>query len=191
MPEDAGYWPVFPPRVGEGPRACLGCPPEARELRLLCDEMLARLGRYLRAAGYDTLFAFGGAPDRVWVEQARSEHRLLLTCDRRLLLLRGAGGVVRWLPQGELESQAALLRECVGVDWLWRPFTRCLIDNLVLAEASPGARLHMPSCLRASEARECPGCRRIYWAGSHHRRMHGRLARWRNGESLQAGCARR
>src|SRR5689334_350075 len=36
---------------------------EEHELRLMCDEMLLRLGRWLRAAGYDTAFAAGGADD--------------------------------------------------------------------------------------------------------------------------------
>lgn len=141
--------------------------------------MLARLARYLRAAGYDTELASDGAADRHWIEQARREGRLLLTCDRQLLLHKAADGVVLHLQQGRLDQQAAVLRERCGVDWLWHPFSRCLMDNTPLRPASPASLMRLPECVRDREARECPHCARIYWAGSHHRRMHNRLAHWR------------
>ncbi|RFA27009.1 hypothetical protein CAI21_15770 [Alkalilimnicola ehrlichii] len=37
---------------------------EAIRPRLLCDEMLLRLARWLRAAGYDTALAVSGMQDR-------------------------------------------------------------------------------------------------------------------------------
>jgi uncharacterized protein with PIN domain len=52
--------------------------------RLLCDEMLRGLGRWLRAAGYDTVIAKGGLPDRTLAERRTEEDRVLLTKDRDL-----------------------------------------------------------------------------------------------------------
>lgn len=57
----------------------------ADELRFLCDEMLAGLGRWLRIAGYDTAIASGGRRDRDLVKQAHAEQRILLTRDRRVV----------------------------------------------------------------------------------------------------------
>ena len=62
----------------------------ADELRLLCDEMLAGLGRWLRLAGYDTEIAGRGRRDRDILEQAHAEQRVLLTRDRRILEIRQA-----------------------------------------------------------------------------------------------------
>jgi uncharacterized protein with PIN domain len=53
-------------------------------MRLLCDEMLKRVGRWLRAAGYDVAIVEDGARDDDLLKRATAEHRLLLTCDRRL-----------------------------------------------------------------------------------------------------------
>jgi uncharacterized protein len=39
------------------------------ELRFLCDEMLRGLGRWLRAAGYDTVIADGGIAN--WMPASR------------------------------------------------------------------------------------------------------------------------
>jgi uncharacterized protein len=46
--------------------------------------MLTGIGRWLRAAGYDTVIAAGGASDADLLAQARAESRVLLTCDRGL-----------------------------------------------------------------------------------------------------------
>ena len=107
-------------------------PSHGGDRKFVCDEMLGRLARYLRAAGYDTAMASGGAPDRQWLEVARREARTLLTCDRQLLRHKAARGRVLWLRQGALDQQAFVLREELGVDWLWRPFTRCLVDNVTM-----------------------------------------------------------
>ena len=53
-------------------------------MRFLCDEMLVRLARLLRAAGYDTYLAAGGEPDAELIKTARREGRILITRDKRL-----------------------------------------------------------------------------------------------------------
>ena len=52
--------------------------------RFLCDEMLHGLGRWLRAAGYDTVIVKGGIPDRELARRCAGEDRILLTKDRHL-----------------------------------------------------------------------------------------------------------
>ena len=52
--------------------------------RFLCDQMLHGLGRRLRAAGYDTVIAVGGIPDRELAGRCAGEDRVLLTKDRHL-----------------------------------------------------------------------------------------------------------
>ena len=61
------------------------------ERRLLCDEMLQGLGRWLRAAGHDTAIAAGGVADTTLVELALAESRILVTCDRALAQRSVAG----------------------------------------------------------------------------------------------------
>lgn len=52
--------------------AALGKAPPSRAVcdRLLCDEMLIRLGRWLRAAGYDTAIATARGADRALVDDS-------------------------------------------------------------------------------------------------------------------------
>ena len=94
--------------------------------------MLRGLGRWLRAAGYDTVLAAGGIPDRILAAHCAREGRVLLTKDRHL-----AAAVKDVLPMllvpGEgIDDGARALRIALGVDWQHAPFTRCLVDNTPL-----------------------------------------------------------
>ena len=147
--------------------------------RFRCDRMLARLGRFLRAAGYDTEIADDGADDRDLVARAASEARVLLTCDRAIAQHAAARGAVI-LPANGVDAQVRALAGALDIDWEMAPFTRCLIDNARLrtARADEIARLPARSRQLGGPFRVCPACARLYWPGSHVRRMRARLARW-------------
>jgi uncharacterized protein with PIN domain len=84
-------------------------------VRLLCDEMLKGIGRWLRAAGYDTAIARDGTADDELLARARAEDRILLTCDRALAA-RGAPAAVVLLASESLDEAAAVLRERLAID---------------------------------------------------------------------------
>jgi hypothetical protein len=143
---------------------------------LCCDVGLKGLARWLRAAGHDTMIA----PDRLddafllaWLGQ----ERRLLTADRRLARAARRATLV----EGDgIEAQALRVREALGLDWLHRPFSRCLVDNAPLAPLPETARHHLPPAARALPGpfHRCPACGRVFWPGSHVRRMRARLERW-------------
>jgi hypothetical protein len=140
--------------------------------------MLSGLGRWLRAAGYDTDKAERGEHDRALLVLAEREGRVFLTRDGSIARLPTAGAV--WmLARGGLEAEARELT-ARGVDWLHAPFTRCLADNTPLAQAGPAELARMPRESRELPGphRACPECGRVYWPGSHVRRMQATLARW-------------
>jgi uncharacterized protein with PIN domain len=144
-------------------------------MRFLCDEMLVRLARLLRAAGYDIYLAVGGEADAELIRTARREGRILVTRDKRLaaafeesVLVKGWG----------VEAEAHALSRAVVLDWSFAPFTRCVVDNAHLRDASPDEVARLPERARAlgGPFRVCPACGRAYWPGSHVRRMEARLA---------------
>lgn len=150
-------------------------------MHLFCDAMLASLARWLRAAGYDTGLAPASAADRAILEACRADARILVTRDRHLAAHAGAGVCVVLLTANRLDAQALQLGEALGIDWTLAPFTRCLLDNTPLHPASPEQRARVPPRARdlPGPFRACPACGRIYWPGSHVRRMQERLAQWR------------
>lgn len=145
--------------------------------RFICDAMLGRLARCLRAAGYDTLLATAES-DRELLALARREERTLLTCDRYIIDHRNAREHVLLLPQGDLDTLVRHLMAHRHVDWLTRAFSRCLLDNAMLETAGPEHRARLPCLVEQEPAMHCPHCDRIYWAGAHYRRLRSRLEGW-------------
>jgi uncharacterized protein with PIN domain len=150
------------------------------DLALFCDAMLAGLARWLRAAGYDAGLAPVGAMDRAVRDACRTQSRILVTRDRHLAMHAGKGIGVVLLTVDGLDAQAAALTAALGIDWTRAPFTRCLLDNTPLHQASPGERTRVPPQARdlPGPFRACPACGRVYWPGSHVRRMQARLEQW-------------
>src|SRR5437763_15613850 len=93
-------------------------------VRLFCDEMLARLGRWLRAAGYDTAIAAGGMPDAALIARCVAEDRILLTRDRYLAAVADGRVSIVCLAETDLARQARALRAALDIDWEHAPFTR-------------------------------------------------------------------
>jgi len=145
---------------------------------LLCDRMLDRLGRYLRAAGHDTAIAGPDDTDATILARCNAESRLLLTCDRALA---GRAGRALLLPANGLDGAARALAGALALDWLHAPFSRCLIDNAAVVPAQPEDLERLPPRARevGGPVMRCPECGRLYWPGSHVRRMEARLKSWR------------
>src|SRR5215472_13209613 len=144
--------------------------------------MLARLGRWLRAAGYDTVIAKGGVPDRELTVCCAEEDRVLLTRDRHLFAVAGDVARVILVPEDRIDRIAIGLRDTLKLDWQHAPFTRCLVDNRVLKEAPPELAVRVPARSRTADGPllVCPDCGRLYWPGGHVHRMQQRLAAWQH-----------
>lgn len=148
--------------------------------RFLCDEMLGSLCRYLRAAGYDTLLANNGASDAELLRQCHAEGRYFLTQDALVREHKAANGIALILPHAPLDEIAELVGAHFSIDWLDRAFTRCLVDNspLVAADATAIARAPQDALKPDEPLLHCPNCGRVYWRGSHYKRMRTRLLAW-------------
>ena len=148
--------------------------------RFLCDEMLQRLGRWLRAAGYDTVIAKNAEADYQLLRQAIDEGRLLITRDRQLHEHRRAEGTVIFIDGVNMEQYAASLSAQVTIDWLMQPFSRCMNCNTELLNATPGQirSLALQNKTHINAAYYCPSCNQVFWDGSHVKRMRRHLNDW-------------
>ncbi|MCG6943692.1 MAG: Mut7-C ubiquitin/RNAse domain-containing protein [Thiohalocapsa sp.] len=149
-----------------------------RTPRFLCDTHLGKLGRRLRLLGFDTLLAqdaSGEDPgDDALVRLASEQHRILLTRDRALLARPSLTHALA-VPQAPVDAQLRDLIERLHLQRAAEPFTRCTCCNTLVEPADPAELPALPPGVLARQDRfwRCPGCGRVYWEGSHHRRLRG------------------
>lgn len=147
-------------------------PAPLREIRFVVDVNLGRLAGYLRMTGFDTSYR-NDADDASLVAISHREHRILLTRDRQLLKHGDVshGYYVRHRhPAQQLREILRRFDLCNSLD----PFSRCLRCNRRLKPAAKSTvQDRIPPRTRRCYDRfwRCTGCHRIYWEGSHYRRM--------------------
>jgi len=139
--------------------------------------MLGTLAKWLRILGYDTLFD-PELNDHQLVRLARAEGRVLLTRDRELARRRGVRVL---LVAGEhLDEQVTQVLADLGLS-PQHPFSRCPVCNEPLvARDRQAVRERVPAYVARTQKtfKVCPACQRVYWRGTHWRRMADRLARF-------------
>ena len=114
--------------------------------------MLQRVGRWLRAAGYDTRIANPGTSDRELLQLALEEGRWLITRDRKLTEHRHAVDAVMLLRGNTVDQCIRELRSRLAIDLDYQPFSRCLRCNSPLEPARAEHLHEMPIRARALSA---------------------------------------
>ena len=149
-------------------------------MKFLCDQMLARLGRWLRAAGYDTAIIDKVMIDREIFDLAVQENRFLLTRDKHFLDIPESSYQVIWLKGNTTDECAKELSEKLKLNWLILPFSRCLVCNTLLVEAPKNLYDRLPSDIirQVKPVMYCQNCDQLFWIGSHTQRMILQLQSW-------------
>jgi len=153
--------------------------PNAAAPAFWCDAMLGGLARWLRAAGYDAAWQ-EGIDDAELLRLALASGRILLTADTRLAD-HGAirSGRIRALlvPHGMGKfDQLAFVVRALALP-LREP--RCMACGGALrAIPKESARPEAPPRTYAwcDEFCRCSRCAKLFWRGTHWRRIESRLA---------------
>ena len=139
--------------------------------------MLIKLGRWLRVAGYDTRIARHGMSDGQILGLARQESRLLISRDRKLMEFRDAASTVVLLDCQLMDQCLEEITIKLHINWLFRPFSRCLKCNTLLVAARPEHYRQLSDNFKSTVTGlcYCPGCSQLFWEGGHVRRMRDQL----------------
>jgi len=118
-----------------------------------------------------------GLTDEGIARRALAQDRIILSRDQRLLRRKNIvfGRLVRGVRPWE---QLLEIIDLFGLKPRVRPFSRCIHCNVTLKlrpKAEIQERLEPLTRKHYHVFHECPECKRIYWAGSHHERMRERL----------------
>lgn len=147
-------------------------------IRFATDASLGKLGRHLRAAGFDTLCQhqsrYRDFFDRM------DTGRVILTRTRAVRARFPDRAMVFIRDNDPLRQMVQVVRELGIRKSDLRPFSRCLGCNTAIRRVDREAvRDRVPAyvwhCHRTFHG--CGRCKRIYWAGSHRDRMGTQIAR--------------
>jgi uncharacterized protein len=144
--------------------------------RFVADGHLGGLTRNLRLLGFDVAYR-QSADDRQLLQVMVRENRALLTRDRRLLM----HAIVQhgYCPRSQnADEQTIEIVRRFDLSELIVPFTRCLRCNAPLeaaAKADVIDKLEPLTKIYYDQFRRCPGCKQIYWSGSHFPKLQKRI----------------
>ena len=146
-------------------------------MKLLCDDNLGKLTKYLRMLGFDTFFKVDIA-DAELLGVMLKENRIVITRDHHL--------IKRIEPDRFLliESDLPEMQLKQVIDQLKLPldrgnlFSRCLECNEVCEDVTADEVKDQvfPYIIKTQDTfKRCPSCHKIYWRGSHYKDMMDKL----------------
>ena len=146
----------------------------------LVDQMLLRLGRWLRLVGLDVANP-GEANDKKLLQKSGQENRTLITRDRNLAeLCKTAGVNCIFIKSNRLYDQMREMAR-IGIKLQLNP-QKCTICNGTLRETIKQINSENSHFSNLEKTWECEECGKLYWAGSHWKKMEEILDKIGSGE---------
>lgn len=152
-------------------------PAPLRVTRFIADVHLGTLARYLRLLGFDTVWERDFSDETI-IDRSVREKRVILTRDRGILR-HGRVTHGYWLRSTDPRQQLDEVVRALDLSGAIEPYTRCLECNGTLRAAAPAevAGDVPPRVLEYyREFSKCNGCGRVYWAGSHRKKLDAIVA---------------
>jgi uncharacterized protein with PIN domain len=156
-------------------------PAPLRVTRFVADVHLGSLARHLRLLGFDTTWE-RDLDDEEIIRIARDERRIILTRDKGILK---NGHVTHgyWLRSTDPITQVEEVVRAIDLARNIEPYTRCMECNGEVQPVDRAAVVHsvpLQVFLVYRDFKRCVRCHRVYWKGSHLRRLDRIIERARN-----------
>ena len=146
-------------------------------MKFLVDRMMGKLAKGLRMLGYDTVY-YRGEDAYQLISLARQEGRVIITRNTRLTPKRSEDRIVRVEEDDPYLQFKELVRKGQVSFDEEKLFSRCLLCNAVLDQISrEEVEGRVPDFIfhHHQEFFRCSQCQRIYWPGSHQKKMQSRV----------------
>ncbi|MDP4204916.1 MAG: Mut7-C RNAse domain-containing protein [Bacteroidota bacterium] len=140
--------------------------------RFVVDAHLGKLAKYLRIMGFDSLYRNDYRDDEIRFI-ASLQHRIILTRDKELLMSKKVnhGYYVRSVV---FKEQVVEVLNKFDLYSGIKPLSRCIICNHKLHKVSVASlsdKINPEIGSSFDEFFKCRNCKKIYWKGSHYKRM--------------------
>lgn len=152
-------------------------------MKILCDQMLGTLAKWLRILGFDTFYAQNKMTDDALLEIAKKEKRIIITRDKELTFRAKK----QLIPTVEMQETDLIeqIRKIIKENKIDENkfLSRCSVCNTKLHSISKDM-VYGKVPLKVFETKErfwhCPTCNRYYWMGSHYDDMIKRIKKINN-----------
>jgi uncharacterized protein len=147
-------------------------PEPLRENRFIADVNLGKLAFKLRLLGFDVLFRNDYSDDEI-IDISLKEKRIILTRDKGIL----KHNVVThgyWIRNDDPKKQLKEVIDRLQLQNSFRPFSRCTNCNsklIPVEKTKLHGRIRDDTYSYYKEFWECSGCGKIYWEGSHFKKI--------------------
>ncbi|WP_027857157.1 Mut7-C RNAse domain-containing protein [Marinobacterium jannaschii] len=152
-------------------------PAPLRITRFIVDVNLGKLAQKLRLLGFDTLYRRDFEDDEI-VEIAGIEKRIVLTRDKGIFKYSAVSHGY-WVRSMQPKEQLVEVVNRLQLEGSFAPMSRCSDCNQKLVEAdkaSLNGRVPPKTWQNFEQFFQCEGCEKIYWKGSHYKRIHQWIA---------------
>ena len=152
-------------------------------MKLICDQMLGTLAKWLRIYGFDTFYADSKMDDTELINISKNEKRVLITRDKNLLqIARKEKLKVIEINTTDIDQQINKVISHVKVVTS-KVLSRCILCNTRIDEIKKDEIKQMVP-KRVFDSNEkfwyCPNCKKIYWKGSHYEKMIEKINNLKN-----------
>jgi len=150
------------------------------EIKFIADNNVAKLARWLRLIGYDTLL-LKQKDDSQMIRTALNEDRMILTKDTQFMkrrLVKNDQLKAILIRQDDPKGQIREVVKALDLDCHYNPFSLCLECNQILrSRGKEEVRSLVPTHVFETQTQytECPVCHRIYWRGTYWQAMVRKL----------------
>ena len=147
-------------------------------MKLLCDQMLGTLAKWLRILGFDTFYANDTMTDDELLHIANNEKRTIISRDKELIMNGKKKNLTTiGITSTDLNEQLNQVLKLIRIDEK-RVLSRCTLCNTILeTRTKRSAEGKVPE--KAFENNDkfwfCKKCDKYYWKGSHYKKIINKI----------------
>ncbi len=147
-------------------------------MKILCDQMLGTLAKWLRILGFDTFYENAEMSDEDLLNIAKGENRTIFTRDKELIIRGKKKNLnVISIETTDLDLQLNQALKHVNIDEK-SILSRCTLCNTVLDTVEKNkVQGKVPSKVFENNEKFwfCSKCNKFYWMGSHYNEMINKI----------------
>jgi len=147
-------------------------------MKILCDQMLGTLAKWLRIMGFDTFYANAEMSDEDLLNIAKGENRTIFTRDKELIIRGKKKNLnVIAIETTDLDLQLDQVLKHVNINEN-SVLSRCTLCNTILDTVEKNkVQGKVPSKVFENNEKFwfCSKCNKFYWMGSHYNEMINKI----------------